>query len=45
MQKKAWRLPQVSKVEIKAVTAGNGRPKNPGDACGYAAFGSTVKCS
>ena len=45
MGKKVWRAPVVSKVAVKAVTRGNGKPKNPGDACGYAALGSTAKCS
>ncbi len=45
MSKKVWRAPEITRVAVKAVTMGNGKPKNPGDACGYAALGSTVKCS
>ncbi|SET81191.1 hypothetical protein [Oceanicella actignis] len=44
-EKQAWQAPRLTKVEVKAATQGNGKPKNPGDACGYAALGSTAKCS
>ncbi len=45
MSKKVWQAPVASKASVKAVTMGNGKPQNPGDACGYAVLGSTAKCS